>query len=236
MIRTFIASTIIVVMLMVPNMGRTEPTQLLPCEVLHELSYPHKVYSHYLLKYFRENANLENKAPVFTMLVMPSFEPEWMIIVYQIHNRKFIIEKITAKENIWYSLARQAQKQYGTKDSLHYDRVPLNATFVFSSPHLSGHKVASAAMVNSLQSAIEYAIKKRIYNEGDYKTKRTFLDGTSVYFFSADNACGFSRGWLVRGPAQQLLIVGDMLEKYLSGQAKERDIIKSAEKVFKGKE
>jgi hypothetical protein len=215
---------------MVASTAYTKTRDLLPCEVL-DTSPAHKIYNLNLLRHFRKEAILDSKNPIYSMYILPAFDPEWAIAVYENSQNNFTIEKLVAKESIWKAISQQSEKRY-----TNITRAPLDAEFLLPSISSQKTKPISSETAASLQKAIEFSVKRRNFNKEELKSKYQYLDGTHTYFVAADNSCGFPWWELRRGPAEELMRLGDYLIEFLDGVKSERAIRLQAEKVIKFKD
>jgi hypothetical protein len=205
----------------------SKPTHLIPCDELFERSPVHKIYHHHLLKQLYQTGLLETVKIKFNMVVMPSFRPEHAIVAYEIDNGRCFIEKLTFQESVWDALNKTADQK-----GINIHKLHIKGEYALPDVQEFIKRPISPTTLKNIEAALQKALQLMKFDKKELETGYTYLDGTSIYFISGSNKCGWPFPDLEEGSAKQILKLGELLESFLSGSVTEAEIRASARKLF----
>ena len=202
------------------------PSQLVPCDFIYELSAEIKLYHKHLDRHFETNGGLEIKNIDFLMYILPSFENEQAIIGYKMQDGSHVLERLISQDSVWYLL-----NKYAELHSIQIYDIPENADIKLPKIESDIKKTISKNTAHYIKRAIDFAVSNSRYDAKEFEGYRGQLDGTAIYFLTSDRKCGRPFVKSAPGPAREIQILSELLEKFMENKTSELSLVTASKTI-----
>ncbi len=181
-----------------------------------------------LKQHFETYGKINELDAFFKIYIIPSFKPEEIVVAYQSRSNTYYLEHFASEGSI-RSFINQ-NEEINSKSSVAQS---ADGTIHYPVIVSLSKKRIERKTIYFLRDAIDYAVDKSHLKLEEFEGYGTYIDGTSLYFYSSKEKCARHFPESLPGPAENVIKLESVISKFLVGKATEQELISNAEYLLK---